>query len=119
MYQIKLRIDWRCLLWVTTGSPAWASECPKLGDKRKSIYASEITSCSNSGYPDTSEGAYPTLSPNSSSSTDMVFVVSFAKGVFEYFVDACSTSPAARLDAALASSLGSNSNTVPAPLHVR
>jgi hypothetical protein len=26
-----------CPGWVKTGSPAWASECPKLGDKRKSI----------------------------------------------------------------------------------
>jgi hypothetical protein len=29
--------DLECLLWVKSGSPAVASECPKLGEERKSI----------------------------------------------------------------------------------
>ena len=49
----------------------------------------------------------------------MVSTVSFAKGVFEHFVDDCRTNPAARLDAALAKSLRSNSKIFPAPLHAR
>ncbi len=26
----------RCLLWVNNGSPAWASECPELGEEQTS-----------------------------------------------------------------------------------
>ena len=48
----------------------------------------------------------------------MVSLVRFTKGVFETSVEAWSINPAARLDAALASSFRSNSNTEPAPLHL-
>ncbi len=31
------RLGSKCRLWVITGSPAWALECPLLGVKQKSI----------------------------------------------------------------------------------
>ncbi len=36
-----------CRSWVNNGSPAWATECPKLGDKRKSISGGWMSACSH------------------------------------------------------------------------
>ncbi len=35
------------LLWVKSGSPAWASECPLLGVRRKSISGDWMSACSH------------------------------------------------------------------------
>ncbi len=36
----------RLPLWVNSGSPAWASECPLLGAKQKSISGGWMSACS-------------------------------------------------------------------------
>ncbi len=36
----------QCLLWVKTGSPAWASECPLLGVEQTSISGGWMSACS-------------------------------------------------------------------------
>ena len=56
----------RLPLWVNNGSPAWASECPELGVKRKSISGDWMSACSQE-----QKFGCPELSKTTSSCRDL------------------------------------------------